>query len=34
MIKLLKMVILLLIVIGLALFLAERFGIKLPFINK
>jgi hypothetical protein len=34
MIKILRMIILVLVILGLALFLAERFGVKLPFINK
>jgi hypothetical protein len=34
MIKILRMIILVLVIIGLGLFLAERFGVKLPFISK
>lgn len=34
MIKILRMIILLLVIIALGLFIAERFGVKLPFINK
>jgi hypothetical protein len=34
MIKILRMIILVLVILGLALFLAERFGVKLPLINK
>jgi hypothetical protein len=34
MIKILRMIILLLVIVALGLFIAERFGVKLPFINK
>jgi hypothetical protein len=34
MIKILRMIILVLVILALALFIAERFGVKLPFINK
>jgi len=34
MIKILRMIILVLVIVALGLFIAERFGVKLPFINK